>query len=225
MAEEVIANPRFTTHLTKDQFVRFSALVVLCTALGAAYAQASPAQAGSAAITAVSMTEAQQIAASVLPLPPNARASAKIMGYRDGSPNLVTLREGTTFTCFLPEPAGKDFHAACYHQSLEPFMARGRALRASGVKGDKVDTVRFAEVKAGKLEMPKQPAAMYQLFGGKYDPATSSVAGAQPLIVVYISGATSATTGLPDKPVENGMWIMFPGTPKAHIMLTPKMSP
>ena len=207
----------------RDHIVRFSALIVLCAPLGAALAQGSAAQAGTASPPAVSMTEAQQIAASVLPLPTNARASAKIMGYRNGSPNLVTLREGTTFTCFLPEPRGKDFHAACYHQSLEPFMARGRALRASGVKGDKVDTVRFAEVKAGKLEMPKQPAAMYQLFGGKYDPAAGALAGGQPLIVVYISGATSASTGLPDKPVENGMWIMFPGTPKAHIMLTPKM--
>ena len=172
------------------------------------------------------MTEAQQIAAAVLPLPPDARASAKVMGYRNGSANLVTLREGKTFTCFLPEANGnRGFHAACYHQSLEPFMARGRALRASGVKDEQVDTVRFAEVKAGKLDMPKQPVSMYQLFGGKFDPATNTVSGSQPLLVVYISGATGATTGLPEKPVENGMWIMYPGTPKAHIMLTPKMSP
>ena len=59
-------------------------------------------------------------------------------------------------------------------------MARGRALRASGVKGDKVDTVRFAEVKAGKLEMPKQPASMYQLFGGTYDAAANTITGIAP---------------------------------------------
>jgi hypothetical protein len=203
--------------------VKLSTLIVLCAPLGAALAQGSATPAGSPAMTAVSMTEAQQIAAAVLPLPAEARASVKIMGYRNGSPNLVTLREGKTFTCFLPEPTGKDFHAACYHQSMEPFMARGRALRASGVKGDKVDTVRFAEVKAGKLEMPKQPASMYQLFGGTYDAAANTITGSHPLIVVYISGATGASTGLPEKPSENGMWIMYPGTPKAHIMLSPKM--
>src|SRR5262249_40349707 len=106
---------------------------------------------------------------------------------------------------------------------LEPFMARGRALRASGTKDEQVDTVRFAEVKAGKLEMPKQPASMYQLFGGAYDAAANTITGSHPLIVVYISGATGASTGLPEKPWENGMWIMFRGTPKAHIMLSPKM--
>jgi len=178
---------------------------------------------GPASPAPVSLTEAQQIAASTAPLPAEWREQAKVMGYRDGSPKLVTLRQGKQFTCFLPEPEGTSFHAACYHQSLEPFMARGRALRASGVKGDKVDTVRFAEVKTGKLAMPKTPAAMYQLFGGTFDPATSAVTGARPLFVVYISGATSASTGLSEKPAEGGPWIMFPGTPKAHIMLSPKM--
>jgi hypothetical protein len=199
--------------------VKITSLVAIALPFGAALAQGAPAP----ALTAVAMTEAQQMAAAVLPLPASSRDDAKIMGYKSGSPKLVMLREGKTFTCFLPEPDGKDFHAACYHQSLEPFMARGRALRASGVKGDKVDTVRFAEVKSGKLVMPQHAASMYQLFGGTFDPATSTVTGARPLFVVYITGATTATTGLPDKPVENGMWIMYPGTPKAHIMLVPKM--
>jgi hypothetical protein len=115
------------------------------------------------------------------------------------------------------------FHVACYHQTLEPFMARGRELRASGTPDNRVDTVRFAEVKSGKLQMPKQPASMYQLFGGTVDPATGAVKDAKPLFVIYISGATGATTGLSEKPTEGAPWIMFPGTPKAHIMLTPKM--
>ena len=167
---------------------------------------------------------AYQIAAAVTPLPPEMRDGAMVLGYTALGKPLITLREGKNdMICLAPDPSVKTFHAACYHKAMEPFMARGRALRAQGVTGGRVDTVRFAEVKAGKLEMPKQPASMYQLFGGKYDPATSSVAGAQPLIVVYISGATGASTGLPEKPSENGMWIMYPGTPKAHIMLTPKM--
>jgi hypothetical protein len=103
-------------------------------------------------------------------------------------------------------------------------MARGRQLRANGVKDPMVDTTRFAEVMSGKLAMPKQPATLYQLFGGTYDAATNTVAGAQSLFVIYISGATAATTGLPETPGKAGEpWIMFPGTPKAHIMLTPKM--
>lgn len=167
---------------------------------------------------------AQQIAAVVLALPTEYRAGAKVLGYKTGAKGLVTLREGTgPFTCLASNPAGKMFHAACYHQTLEPFMARGRELRASGTPDSLVDTVRFAEVKSGKLQMPKQPASLYQLFGGTYDATANSVKGAQPLFVIYISGATGATTGLSEKPSEGSPWIMYPGTPKAHIMLTPKM--
>ena len=102
-------------------------------------------------------------------------------------------------------------------------MVRGRQLRAQGVKDPQVDTVRFAEVKSGKIVMPKQPAAMYQLFGGTFDAASGKVNRAQTLFVIYIPGATPASTGLSDKPAEGSPWIMFAGTPKAHIMLTPKM--
>ena len=167
---------------------------------------------------------AQQIAAVVLALPAEYRAGAKVLGYRAGTKGFVTLREGTgPFTCLASDPAGKAFHAACYHQSLEPFMARGRELRASGTPDNRVDTVRFAEITAGKLQMPKQPASLYQLFGGTYDAANNTIKGAQPLFVVYISGATGATTGLSEKPSDDAPWIMYPGTPKAHIMLTPKV--
>lgn len=172
------------------------------------------------------LSESQQIASAVLPLPREFRADATVLGYQKGSPRLVVLRRGKgDFTCLASDPAQTGFHLACYHNSLEAFMARGRALREQGVKGDQVDTVRFAEIKSGKLEMPKQPAALYQLFGaaGSYDPATNAIKRASALDVVYINGATAATTGLSERPNPNGPWLMYPGTPKAHIMLTPKM--
>jgi hypothetical protein len=170
------------------------------------------------------LTEAQQIAASVLPLPAEFRANARILGYRGGSAQLVPLREGRgPFTCLATPPSG-NFHLACYHNAMEPFMARGRELREQGVRDAQVDTVRFAEVKAGKLTVPSQPAAMYQLFGGTYDAEANTVTGARQLFVAYIPNATAASTGLSDKPAPAGTpWIMGAGTPKAHIMLTPKM--
>lgn len=179
----------------------------------------------SSASTSV-LTEAQQIASAVLPLPKEFREGATVLGYRAGSTKLSVLKKGKgDFTCLASDPTAPRFHVACYHNSLEAFMARGRALREQGVKGDQVDTVRFAEIKSGKLAMPKHPAALYQLTGPveSYDPATNTLKGAQPLYVIYISGATGASTGLSEKPIGDGPWIMFPGTPKAHIMLAPKM--
>jgi len=164
----------------------------------------------------------QQIAAAVLPLPTELRADATVLGY---GPNgkLTTLRQGAgAMTCLASNPQLKDFHVACYHNSMEPFMARGRELRQQGVKDDQVDTVRFREVKAGKIKMPTT-ASLYQLFGGTFDPNSGTVTGAAALFVVYIPFATPATSGLSARPVKDAPWIMFPGTPKAHIMFTPKM--
>ena len=172
------------------------------------------------------LTEAQQVASAVLPLPAEFRGDARVLGYRAGGKSLVTLREGGgAFVCLASDPAAPRFHVACYHRSLEPFMARGRSLRAGGVTGEQVDTVRFAEIRKGTLAMPKQPAALYSLTGptGSYDAAANTVTGARALNVIYISGATPASTGLSATPVQGAPWIMFPGTPKAHIMLAPRM--
>jgi hypothetical protein len=196
-------------------------LVVLPFVVGAQTPQAPAAAAAPAPLS-----EAQQIASAVLPLPTEFRADARVLGYRGSGRELVPLREGSgAFVCLASNPALPRFHVACYHRSLEPFMARGRALRAAGVMGDQVDSVRFAEIRKGTLAMPKQPAALYSLTGpaGSYDAATGTVSGARALSVIYIAGATTASTGLSARPTEGAPWLMFPGTPKAHIMLVPKM--
>jgi hypothetical protein len=166
----------------------------------------------------------EQIAAAVLPLPADARAGATVLGYAlDGK--LTMLRKGTgSMTCLADDPKQAQFHVACYHESMEPFMARGRELRASGVTGTQVDTVRFREAKAGTLKLPTHPASLYSLTGGAFDAKTGTAPGARLLYVVYIPYATGATTGLSEKPQDNGPWIMFAGTPKAHIMFTPRMN-
>jgi hypothetical protein len=183
-----------------------------------------PAQAPAAPAPPPAMLPAErQIAGAVLPLPMDQQAGATVLGYDPGG-KLVTLRKGAgAMTCIASDPRAEQFHAACYHNDMEPFMARGRELRASGVAGAQVDTVRFREVKEGKLVMPKHPSALYQLFGGKFDPVKREVTGATPLYVVYIPFATGGTTGLPEKPVGKMPWVMFAGTPKAHIMFMPGM--
>jgi hypothetical protein len=186
------------------------------------------AQSPAAAAPAAAPPPSEQIVAAVLPLPPDQRASARVLGYRPGTPGLVTLREGTgPFICLASDPSVARFHVACYHRSLEPFMARGRALRAQGTAADQVDTVRYAEVRAGTLAMPAHPAALYSLTGpaGAFDPATGSAPAARPLFVVYMAGATAESTGLSPRPVPGtgAPWLMYPGTPKAHIMFTPRM--
>lgn len=166
--------------------------------------------------------KAEQIALAVLALPEELRAGAKVWGY-DAAGQFVVLREGKGMVCLAQYPKEEKFHVSCYHESLEPFMARGRELRAAGTAGDQVDTVRFAEAKSGKLKLPTAPAALYQLFGGTPDPKTLTVPGAARMYAVYLPYMTAASTGLPEKPHGKDPWVMHPGTPKAHIMFAPGM--
>jgi len=169
---------------------------------------------------------AEQVAGAVIPLPVEFRAGATVLGY-DPKGAMVTLKQGTgEMICLADNPADTLFHAACYHKSMEPFMARGRALRTEGVRGSQVDTVRFREVREGKLPMPTKPAALWQITAphSAIDVASQShAAGIRTLYVVYMPGATAESTGIPGKPAGGVPWLMNPGTPKAHIMFTPSM--
>ena len=172
------------------------------------------------------MPVAQQVASAVLPLPQEMRDSAGVLGYRANGGRLEVLRPAKNgMMCLADDPGDDRFHVACYHESMDPFMARGRVLREQGVKGTSVDSVRYADVKSGRIRMPAFPASLYQMTGPKdgYDPATNSVPKATGSLVVYVPNATEASTGLSAKPSATAPWLMFPGTPKAHIMFSLRM--
>lgn len=166
----------------------------------------------------------EQINAAVQAAPEEERAGATVLGYTSAG-ELVTLREGTNMLiCLADDPDRQGFSAACYHKDLEPFMARGRELRAEGKSAGEVFEIREEEAKSGKLKMPDQPTTLHLLEGakGQYDPATGQVTDAYYRYVVYIPWATAESTGLPTKPIVPGApWIMDPGTHRAHIMVTP----
>jgi len=177
------------------------------------------------ASAAAQQSPSDQIASAILALPKEMQAGAGVMGYRTAG-KLETLRPPKNgMICLADDPAEEQFHVSCYHEAMEPFMARGRALREGGIKGTGVDSVRYAEVKSGKLKMPTAPASLYQIFGPKdaYNPATGAVSSGRLLTVVYIPYATEASTGLSTKSSATQPWLMFPGTPKAHIMFSSSM--
>jgi hypothetical protein len=126
--------------------------------------------------------------------------------------------------CLADDPGDDRFHVACYSTSMEPFMARGRELRAAGANQNVVDSVRNAESRSGQIRLP--PSAMlYSLTGPgtSYNPATNTVSGARPLFVVYVPFATAASIGLTAMPQRGAPWMMHPGEANAHIMFVPTM--
>ena len=167
---------------------------------------------------------AVQISGAVSPAPDSLKAGATVLGY-DAGGKLVTIRQGSNnLICLADNPASKDFHPACYQKELEPFMARGRALRAEGLKHGAIDSVRYAEIMTGALRMPPRPTTLYEYYGKKenFDSTTGKVMGASPVYVVYTPYATEESSGLSTIPLAGGPWLMYPGKPWAHIMIVPE---
>jgi hypothetical protein len=168
----------------------------------------------------------QQVAAAVQALPANMRANATVFGFKTPG-KMEVIKQGTNgMNCLAQFVVEARFHVSCYHEGMEPFMGRGRELRAQGITVPaRLDSIRYAEVREGKIKMPER-AALYQVFGdsASWDPATGALARTTSLFVVYVPGATTETTGLPATPQpNNGPWLMNAGTPKAHIMFTATM--
>lgn len=165
----------------------------------------------------------QQIVEATSAAPDDMREGATVMGYTNQG-NLTVIREGTNnLICVADDPDREGFQSVCYHRDLEPFMTRGRELRAEGKNNLEIFDTREAEAKAGTLKMPEQPTTMHLLEGktAAFDAASNSVQGANYRYVVYIPWATAESTGLPTQPVvPGGPWIMDPGTHRAHIMIS-----
>jgi hypothetical protein len=163
------------------------------------------------------------IATALMAAPEESRADSKVIGYNMAG-EFVTLREGNNeFIVLADDPKKDGFSAACYHKDLEPFMARGRALKAEGKKHQEIFDIREEEMKSGQLKITTG-STLHIYYGSKteYDPETSKVEGAKLRYVVYMPWATSESTGLPKAPMaSNHPWIMNPGTHRAHIMISP----
>ncbi len=169
-----------------------------------------------------------QISGAVSAAPEDRRDGATVMGYSNGG-DLKVLREGSNeLICLADKPGDDRFHATCYHESLEAYMARGRELRAEGKEGPETLELRHQEADAGKLEMPSTPATIYNLGGPAeiFDPATGEISGGNWVWAVYIPYATEESTGLPTSPQAPGApWIMRPGTASSHIMVVQPRDP
>ena len=186
----------------------FTALAVALAALSVAAPSVVPAD----------LAAQDAIALAVAPIPTETeQATAKVI-QKQGD-EWVTLREGAgPFICIADDPGADGFHTACYHESLEPYMARGRELTAQGTTGRPNVEQRMAEIEAGTLEMPGYAFlhAIYAAEGWSGD--MDAVQRHQ--TVIYTPFATAEDLGLPTR-ATRGAWLMAAGTANAHVMITP----
>ena len=193
-------------------------VLILIAALIFGIIGAESTEAQSAAIPTLN----QQIAAAVSAAPVPMQEDAAVLGF-DSSGELTTLRKGLNeLVCLADDPADDRFHVACYHQDLEPFMTRGRELKAEGHTTNDVREIRQKEIESSDLLMPEKPMSLYSLTGDAdaWDYETGTLQSARPLYVVYVPYATVESTGISTTPASEGApWLMNPGKPWAHIMV------
>ena len=175
------------------------------------------------ASTAQERSVDQQIEDALLAAPSSMRDAAVVLGY-GGAPRaddaLTTLREGSgELICLADDPGEEGFHAACYHRSLDAYMAIGRRLRAAGADRSEVMDARYAALQEGRITMPDR-ATLYSVSAESApEPDRDTLPGERRLVVVYVPGATGEELGLPTRPEGDAPWLMLPGTPWAHIMI------
>lgn len=178
---------------------------------------------GAATSAGAQMSAEDQIARAVLAAPESLREGATVLGYggepREGDA-LTLLRAGTgDLVCLADDPSDDRFHVACYHESLDPFMALGRRLRAEGADRPAVMEARQAAIDAGEMDAPS--AALWSLSAPEdVDPASGPGEDARRLSVLYVPYATPEELGLPTRPDGGSPWLMLPGTPWAHVMIS-----
>jgi len=165
-----------------------------------------------------------QINMAVLAAPESARDGAHVYGF-DEDGKMVTLRKGTNdWVVRAHDPSRSSFEVVCYKTDVEPFMARGRELRAEGRNRGEIFDIREKEMNAGTLQIPDNGSTLSIYYGkeARYNAETRELEGGKFRYVVYMPKATQETTGLPLRPNGPGHpWLMFPGLNRAHIMITP----
>lgn len=170
------------------------------------------------------ITKEDQIKMAVLAAPEKERAGAHVFGFNEAG-EMVTLREGTNnFVVRADNPNQAGFEVVSYPKDVEPFMARGRALKADGKNRGEILEMREKEMMNGTLQKPKYGSTLAIYYGqeASYNAETNKLEGGQFRYVIYTPLATAETTGLPERPNAKGHpWVMFPGLYRAHIMITP----
>lgn len=171
-------------------------------------------------LAAAQRPASQQIIEAVSPLSRRFRSEATVMGYYSGA-RLTVLKQGTNqFICLADDPTDRRFQVSCYHEDLDPFMARGRELRALGKRGTELQRIRNAEIEAGLLRMPERASVISYYGVGELDPATGLPDSVTTLQVLYLPYATSDETGFPARPSRSpSPYLMDAGTARAHLMI------
>ena len=145
--------------------------------------------------------------------PPNQRADATVIKWK---PDFTydTLKKGTNRTvCYDRSgfPGQAVYSIECTGLANLDRAAQNLKFEAAGDKA-KTQALLDAAEKDGTRVKPEYGSVWFHLSGADKDHTRAHM-------TVALPGATTASTGLPDKPAGGGAWIMNAGTSTAHLMV------
>jgi len=125
-----------------------------------------------------------------------------------------TLQKGSsTLVCYdlSGYPGHAPFTVECTSKGNLERVAQNLKAEAMGDR-KAAQAALEAEEKAGTRVKPEFGSAFIHLMGPDQEHANRHT-------TIAVPGATSQSLGLPDKPSQDGAWIMNAGTSTAHIMI------
>jgi len=158
-------------------------------------------------------TTKKQITEALLPLPESLRGGATVVLYQEPGKRTV-LRKGTNQIICRADAPTPGFTAWCYHKDLEAYATRAEQLATEGKSVEEMRDTLSAEVKAGKVQIVQG--------GTEYEVTGPTPEQALPIMAIFLPNATAESTGLSTEPNNYRPWLMWAGTPVAHVMLPGK---
>ncbi len=152
------------------------------------------------------------IATATLALPANLREAATVIKWK---PDFTydTLKKGTNgLACYDRSgfPGQPPFSIEC--TAIANLDREAQNLKAEAL-GDKAKAQAMLEAaeKDGTRVKPVYGSVWYHFAGADREHARMHMD-------IAVPGATTQSTGLPDKPTQSSVWIMNAGTSTAHLM-------
>lgn len=150
---------------------------------------------------------------ALLPAPAAMRDGATIVLDMPGAKRVI-LRRGTNDMICRANTLMNGFSTICYPKVLDAFWTRNAVLTQEGKTDATIRDALAEDVRAGRLKTPVG-ATTYEMVGGSQD---SSL----PHMAVFLPNATPQSSGLPDQWDHFRPWLMWAGTPVAHVMIPGK---
>jgi hypothetical protein len=167
---------------------------------------------GVIAVSTSALVQAQDDAAAkaVLALPANLRDGATVIKWK---PDFTydTLKKGTNpLVCYdlSGYPKHPPFTVECTGAGNLDRVAQNLKFEAAG---DKTKDMLDGAEKDGTRVKPQYGSVWYHFMGADQEHARMHM-------TIAVPGATTQSTGLPDKAGQGAVWIMNAGTTTAHIM-------